>query len=339
MDDRLNAIGFSARRRENDTSWRPSASQALLRLRANIFSHIRQFFAERHVLEVETPVLSQATVTDKHLQCFYTDYRFENPDQKQTLYLQTSPEFAMKRLLAAGSGAIYQLCKAFRNQGESGRTHNPEFTLLEWYRPDFNHHYLMDEVEALLKIILDCQSAQRFTYAALFQQYLQIDPHQASVEELKKTLQGSNHTTENLYNMEKDDWLNLLMTHSIEPQLPKHPVFIYDFPASQAALARIRPGNPPLAERFEVYIQGLELANGFHELNDAQEQRQRFMEDLAQRKEAGNPSVPIDEQLLAALAHGLPDCAGVALGIDRLIMLAAKKDSINEVLAFPLERA
>ncbi|WP_218814650.1 elongation factor P--(R)-beta-lysine ligase [Rickettsiella endosymbiont of Dermanyssus gallinae] len=319
--------------------WQPTASLNMLHLRARLLSRIRQFFAERQVLEVETPLLSQATVTDKHLQSFQTDYHFSNPEQKQTLYLQTSPEFAMKRLLAAGSGAIYQLCKAFRNQGESGRTHNPEFTMLEWYRPGFNHHDLMDEMESLLKIIPDCPSAQRFSYAELFQHYLQIDPHQASIEQLKQTAHRFNLGTENLAALEKDDWLNLLMTHCIEPQLPKHPVFIYDFPASQAALARIRPGKPALAERFEVYVQGLELANGFHELSSASEQRQRFKSDLIQREKAGYPLPPIDERLLAALEQGLPDCAGVALGIDRLIMLATGKNAINEVLSFPIERA
>ncbi len=321
------------------TTWRPSASLASLRLRASILNRIRQFFDERQILEVETPLLSHATVPSQHLHSFQTDYRFANPTQKQTLYLQTSPEFAMKRLLAADSGPIYQLCKAFRNLGESGRHHNPEFTILEWYRPGFNHHDLMNEVEDLLKIILACRSAQRFTYLEIFQQFLQIDPHQASLEQLKQVGQHFKLYTENLALTEKDDYLDLLMTHLIEPNLPQHPIFIYDFPASQAALARLRPGKPTVAERFEVYVQGLELANGFHELSSSSEQRQRFNDDLAQRKKAGYPDIPIDEHLLAALAHGLPDCAGVALGVDRLILLAAKKQAIDDVLAFPLERA
>lgn len=322
-----------------NTTWRPSASLASLHLRANILKCIRQFFDERLILEVETPLLSHATVTSKHLHSFQTTYCFANPDQKQTLYLQTSPEFAMKRVLAATSGPIYQLCKAFRNQGESGRYHNPEFTILEWYRPGFNHHHLMDEVEALLKKILAYESAQRFTYCEIFQQFLQLNPHQASLQQLKQTAHHFNLYTENLALTEKDDYLDLLMTHLIEPKLPQHPLFIYDFPASQAALARIRPGAPAVAERFEVYVQGLELANGFHELSSSSEQRQRFLDDLTQREKAGYSCVPLDEHLLAALAHGLPDCAGVALGIDRLILLAAKKHSIDEVIAFPLERA
>ncbi len=322
-----------------DAAWRPSASHALLCLRAEILSCIRQFFAERQILEVETPILSQATVTDKHLHSFHTDYYFSNFQQKKTLYLQTSPEFAMKRLLAAGSGAIYQICKAFRNQGESGRTHNPEFTLVEWYRPGFDHYDLMNEVEDLLKIILHCQSIERLSYSVIFQKFLQMDPHRASIAQLRQTADQCGLHTENLSSLEKDDWLHLLMTHCIEPKLPKQPIFIYNFPASQAALAKIQPGSPPLAARFEVYVNGLELANGFHELSSPSEQRQRFVYELSQRKKTGHSPVPIDERLLAALEHGLPNCAGVALGIDRLILLAAKKDSINEVLAFPLERA
>jgi elongation factor P--(R)-beta-lysine ligase len=321
-----------------NTTWQPSASHASLHLRAAILSRIRQFFAQRHVLEVETPLLSQTTVTDKHLHSLQTDY-FPNPYTKQTLYLQTSPEFAMKRLLAAGSGPIYQIGKAFRNHGESGRLHNPEFTLLEWYRPGFNHHDLMNEVDALLNIMLPCVAAQRLSYAELFQYYLQLDPHHVSVDQLKQTCSRYQLHTENCRLSDKDDYLNLLMTHLIEPSLPQHPVFIYDFPVSQAALARIRPGNPPLAERFEVYVQGVELANGFHELNVAQEQRQRFTNDLRQRQQAGYPAVAIDERLLAALEQGLPDCAGVALGVDRLVMLAAQKTSLAEVISFPLARA
>lgn len=327
---------------DSNIFWKPSASQTTLRLRADILSRIRQFFAERKILEVETPLLSHATVTDKHIHSFHTDYCFETPHRKQTLYLQTSPEFGMKRLLAAGSGDIYQLCKAFRNQGETGRLHNPEFTLLEWYRLGFNHHDLMDEIEILLKTILNYSSAKRFSYANLFQHYLQIDPHRASIATLKQAINYYKIDIENVSSMEldKDDCLNILMTHIIEPQLPDHPLFIYDFPLSQAALARVRLGNPPLAERFEVYVQGIELANGFHELCDAKEQRQRFINDLSQRNKAAYyPPPPIDERLLAALEQGLPPCAGVALGVDRLIMLAAKKTSIKEVLAFPLECA
>jgi elongation factor P--(R)-beta-lysine ligase len=324
----------------SNSAWRPSTSFRVLQLRAHILADIRQFFAARQILEVETPLLSHATVTDQHLHSFQTDYYFSDATFK-TLYLQTSPEFAMKRLLAADSGPIYQICKAFRNRGESGIQHNPEFTLLEWYRPGFNHHDLMDEVADLFKIILPCESIRHFSYAELFQQFLQVDPHDASVRQLKAIAAQNKiqlHSTDCIA-MEKDDWLNLLMTHCIEPKLPKHLLFIYDFPASQAALARIRHENPPIAERFEVYMQGMELANGFHELNIAEEQRARFQHDLLQRKKRGHPSVPLDENFLAALEHGLPDCAGVALGLDRLFMIAAKKKSIAEVIPFSLERA
>ncbi|MDQ8039587.1 MAG: elongation factor P--(R)-beta-lysine ligase [Rickettsiella sp.] len=318
-------------------TWQPSASLESLHIRADILNRIRHFFAERKILEVDTPLLSQATVTDKHLHSFQTDYCFANPKQKKTLYLQTSPEFAMKRLLAANSGPIYQICKAFRNQGESGRVHNPEFTMLEWYRPGFNHHDLMDEIEELLTVF-SYPTAQRFTYFELFQRFLEINPHYATIRQLKQTAKRFELTTD-LFNMERDDWLHLLMTHYIEPNLPHHPVFIYDFPASQAALARIRAGDPPIAERFEVYIKGLELANGFHELGSPSEQRQRFLNDLKQREKMAYNTVPIDEHLLAALEHGLPNCAGVALGIDRLIMLVAEKNTIDEVIAFPLRNA
>lgn len=320
------------------TRWQPTTSISLLHLRAHLLTQIRQFFAEREVLEVETPVLAHATVTDKHLHSFQTQYFLDDPKQQQILYLQTSPEYAMKRLLAAGSGPIYQISKAFRNRGESGRYHNPEFTLLEWYRPGFNHHQLMDEVEYLLRIILTCGPAQRFSYAEIFQKYLQIDPHQISLASLKQVTDDFKLCIDNV-NLSQDDYLNLLMTHIIEPQIATSLVFIYDFPISQAALAKIRPGNPAVAERFEVYMQGLELANGFHELSDATEQRQRFTNDLAERASRSYPQVPIDEYLLTALTHGLPDCAGVALGLDRLLMLKAEAKDIAQVISFPIQRA
>lgn len=325
--------------RDPKTAWQPTTSMALLGLRARLLAQIRQFFAARGVLEVETPLLAHATVTDPHLHSFQTRYVLDNPQQQQTLYLQTSPEFAMKRLLAAGSGPIYQISKAFRNQGESGRYHNPEFSLLEWYRPGFNHQHLMDEVEGLLKTLLDCGSAQRIRYAEIFQRYLSIDPHQATLEDLQQIISYHELGTENLNLTQRSDYLNFLMAHIIEPQLPKQLLFIYDFPVSLAALAKISDGDPAVAERFEVYINGIELANGFHELSDADEQRQRFINDLNQRVSRTYPLVPIDEQLLAALTHGLPDCAGVALGLDRLLMQLAKANHISDVISFPVQRA
>jgi lysyl-tRNA synthetase class 2 len=320
------------------TAWRPTTSISLLALRAKLLAQIRQFFRERSVLEVETPLLAHATVTDPYLHSFQTHYVLDN-SQQQTLYLQTSPEFAMKRLLAAGSGPIYQISKAFRNQGESGRYHNPEFSLLEWYRPDFNHHHLMDEVESLLKTLLDCDSAQRFSYAQIFQRYLNIDPHRTTREDLKQILAHRKLSAENLGLSNLNDYLNFLMAHIIEPKLPKQLIFIYDFPVSLAALSKISSENPAVAERFEVYLDGIELANGFHELSDAREQRQRFIDDLNERASRAYPSVPIDEYLLAALTHGLPNCAGVALGLDRLLMRVAKANNLSEVISFPVQRA
>lgn len=316
--------------------WQPTASFTNLKKRAEIIQKIRAFFFARNVLEVETPLLSHATVTDLHLQSFNTQYQLDN-QQTETLYLQTSPEFAMKRLLAAGNGPIFQICKAFRNVGESGRLHNPEFTMLEWYRPGFTHHDLMDEVDDLFRTVLNTQPAQRFTYAELFQQHIGINPHEVTVSRLQQCIKQFDldiQTTE----LNHDDYLQLLMSYVIEPTLGKNnqPTFVYNFPASQAALARINNG---VAERFEVYLNGMELANGFHELSDTQEQRRRFENDLKLRTAAQYPLVPIDENLLAALAHGLPDCAGIAVGIDRLVMLATEVNTIAEIISFNIESA
>lgn len=314
-------------------TWQPSASLANLRIRARVLKIIRDFFAARNVLEVETPLICHTSVTDTYIQSIPVLIS----EGKQPYYLQTSPEYAMKRLLAAGSGAIYQISKAFRLE-EVGRWHNPEFTMLEWYRPDFNHHDLMNEMDALLQLILQTPSAERKTYSELFQTHLQLNPHQISMDELRACAKQHQITVASEIK-DIDTWLNILMTHCIEPQLGKNaPCFIYDFPASQAALARIQPGEPATASRFEVYFQGIELANGFHELQDADEQRQRFENNLAERKQAGLPLLKIDELFLSALHHGLPDCAGVALGIDRLIMLATQSEHIANILSFDFSR-
>jgi elongation factor P--(R)-beta-lysine ligase len=325
--------------KDTENNWQPTTSLSMRRCRAKLFADIREFFAERQILEVETPLLSHATVTDPYLHSFKTEYCLDNTEQSQTLYLQTSPEFAMKRLLAAGSGPIYQISKAFRNHGESGRYHNPEFSLLEWYQPDYDHHQLMDEIETLLKKLLACESAQRFSYAEIFQRYLNMDPHQLSIQELNQTTLSLGINTENLGLNKIADYLNLLMSHVIEPQLPKQLIFIYDYPVTLAALAKIRSDITPVAERFEVYLNGIELANGFHELSDAKEQYLRFRNDLNLRARFGYSQVPIDKYLLAALTHGLPDCAGVALGIDRLLMLMTKADKLSDVISFPIDRS
>ncbi|MCD6047362.1 MAG: epmA [Gammaproteobacteria bacterium] len=314
-------------------TWKPTASIAHLKMRAEILAKIREFFAIRKVMEVETPSLSHSTIPDPCILSF----QVLNTD----LYLQTSPEFAMKRLLAAGSGPIYQIAKAFRVD-ESGRLHNPEFTMLEWYRPGFTHRDLIIEVDALLRRILNCEVSKCETYGDLFQQYLQINPYQTSLEELKDCAQKNQIE---VFDAEKfttvTDWLQLLMAHIIEPHLGQNhqPTVVTDFPIAQAALAKADPYNPLVAERFEVYWKGMELANGFHELCDAKEQRKRFEANNAERCAQGLPEIPLDENFLAALEHGMPACAGVALGIDRLVMAALNLDNIADVIAFPVERA
>jgi len=303
-------------------NWQPSASIENLKKRAQIIAQIRDFFAARRVLEVETPLLSSATVTDVNLHSLKTHCK-----NLGDLYLQTSPEYAMKRLLAADSGSIYQICKAFRDD-ESGRLHNPEFTILEWYRVGFNHHQLMDEMDKLLQLILSGARATRYSYQEIFEKFLQVNPHKADIKVLQKCAHEHGIDVEV---DDKDTWLQLLMSEIIEPKL-KATVFVYDYPASQAALAKIRKAKFPVAERFEVYVDGIELANGFHELQDAREQRQRFLHDLKKREKLGYPKIPIDENFLASLEHGLPACAGVALGIDRLIMLALDANHIDQVI-------
>ncbi len=329
---------------ECSIDWRPGADLATLRLRAELLAGIRAFFATRDVLEVETPMLSAAAITDPHLASFATVYSGPGPRYGQTLYLHTSPEFPMKRLLAAGSGCIYQIARVFRD-GEAGRRHNPEFTLLEWYRVGFDHHRLMTEVAELATLLLrdrlSLTEPEWLSYRQAFERYLDLNPHRATVAELAAGAERQGVPIPS--GMPADDidpWLDLLLTQRIEPHLGQGRLcFLYDYPASQAALARLRPGDPPVGERFELYLYGVELANGFHELGDAMEQRHRFEAENAARQAQGLPVMPVDEYLLAALEAGLPDCAGVALGFDRLVMLAAGKKSLAEVLAFPFERA
>ena len=320
------------------TDWLPTATKDRLAHRAGVLRFLREFFFERGVLEVETPVLSQAGTTDLHLTNLETTW---HGGVDRRLFLQTSPEYAMKRLLASGSGAIYQIAKAFRDD-ESGRLHNPEFTLLEWYRVGWDHQALMNEIDELLALLLDESPAERLTYAEAFDRHLQINPHQAPIQQLRKSVREwgvvLNRNTER--ELGRDDLLQLLMSEAVEPNLADdRPTFIYDFPESQSALARIRSDNPPVAERFEVYVGGLELANGYHELTEPNEQAERFTNDLRRRLESGRPEVPIDQNLLSAMRAGLPSCAGVALGIDRLVMLASNASHIDEVLAFPIDRA
>jgi len=328
----------------NAPDWRPDAGWATLRLRATMLAHIRGFFARRAVLEVETPALSAAAIPDPNLGSFAVRYTGPGPRHGQTLYLHTSPEFPMKRLLAAGSGCIYQIARVFRD-GEAGRRHNPEFTLLEWYRVGFDHHRLMDETAELVTELLagrmPLSSPERLSYREIFQQQLGLDPHRVTVAELAASAAAQRvPIPPGMPLTDPDPWLDLLLTHCIEPQLGQGRLtFVYDYPVSQAALARVRPGDPPVGERFELYLHGVELANGFHELGDAGEQRHRFAAENAARRAAGWPEMPVDERLLEALAAGLPECAGVALGFDRLVMLAAAQTSLAEAMAFSFDHA
>lgn len=317
------------------TNWQPTASIEQLRQRATLIAAIRQFFAERQVMEVDTPAMSHATVTDIHLHTFQTEFVGPGYADGSKLFFMTSPEFHMKRLLAAGSGCIYQINKAFRNE-ENGRYHNPEFTMLEWYRVGFDHHKLMDEMDDLLQLVLKCGAAQRMTYQQAFIDVLGVCPLEGSMAELKAAASKLGLSDIAEPEEDRDTLLQLLFSVGVENKIGQDvPAFVYDFPASQAALAKINPQDHRVADRFEVYFKGIELANGFHELDNPKEQLARFEQDNAKRIEMGLKPQPIDYHLISALEAGLPDCAGVALGIDRLIMLALGCDHIDQVTAFP----
>ncbi|MCP4899085.1 MAG: EF-P lysine aminoacylase GenX [bacterium] len=323
------------------TDWRPTAPLANLRLRAELLRRTRDFFAARGALEVETPLLAAAPVTDPYLATLTSRFLGPGSPDGRNLFLQTSPEYAMKRLLAAGCGSIYQICKAFRD-GEAGRSHNPEFTMLEWYRHGFDHHQLMDEIDDLVRELLDLPQAERLTYRQLFEDHVGVDPHTATIAELGAVAAQNSIVIQNQSqaNLDRDDWLLLLFATLIEPQLGRQrPTFVIDYPVSQCALARVTQADTPVAERFELFIDGVELANGYNELCDPDVHRQRFSSDLETRRTLGLPEVPIDDKLLAALDHGIEACAGVALGFDRLVMIAAGAKDIREVLAFPVENA
>jgi lysyl-tRNA synthetase class 2 len=324
--------------------WRPAATLRRLRLRAELLRRMREHFAAAGMMEVQTPVLSNAAVTDVHLTSLRTQV-----DGHGTFFLQTSPEYAMKRLLAAGAGDIYQIAAVFRD-GERGVLHNPEFTMVEWYRTGFDAAALMRDAAALLTVLLAelrLEAPQHLTYREAFRLHAGLDPLIAPVTELIDCTHARQVPLPEPAPRDRDDCLDLLMSTVVGPRLGcGRLTFVSEYPASQAALARLKPGTaggaapaePAVAERFEIYLEGIELANGFHELADAHEQRRRFERDLAQRRARGLPAPPVDDRLLAALASGLPDCSGIALGFDRVVMLAAGARSIDEVLAFPIER-
>ncbi|VEG90720.1 elongation factor P--(R)-beta-lysine ligase [Legionella spiritensis] len=316
----------------SDHLWQPSATMETLRRRTRFIDEIRNFFNARGYLEVETPIMGRYPVSDVYLSNIQARFRGE------TYYLQTSPEYAMKRLLAAGSGPIFQLARVFRDD-ELGRWHNPEFTMLEWYQLHIDHHELMKEVDALLQHILNTPPLVKKTYQQAFMDCCGIDPLTASIEALQQTL--NRFELDNVLGKEEsspDQYLFLLMSHVVEPALAGEgrPVALYDFPSSQAALARVENG---VAERFEIYYRGVELANGFHELTDADAQRRRFEMDQVLRYEKGLPNAAVDQNFLDALAAGLPPCSGVALGIDRLLALACQETGLSGVMAFDFSRA
>lgn len=304
----------------------PTASAHALRQRAETLRQVRQFFAARDFLEVETPLLSRDTVVDRFIEPFAVEAG------GTTHWLQTSPEFHMKRLLAAGHERIFQITRAFRRE-ESGAMHNPEFTILEWYRVGDTYESGRELLADFCRDLLECETVASISYAEAFRQYAGVDPFSATIEELHAETSLSAEA-------DRDELLNYLLGVKVEPHLGQHePTILYDYPASQAALARTSTENPQIAERFELYVRGVELANGYHELLEADVLRERNRKTNEQRRQAGKRLLPEESELLVAMDHGLPACVGVALGIDRLIMLKTGAASISEVIAFPFDRA
>ena len=315
-------------------SWRPRGDRVRWERRAGVIARTRDFFAERGVLEVETPILAARGAMDPAIASFST----VGPDER-TRWLQSSPEYAMKRMLAAGSGSIFQITRAFR-AAEAGPHHNPEFTLLEWYRPRYDHHRLMDEVGELVVSTLACPLPRRISYAGAFRDLAGVDIDSVSVKTLRERSKVAGASEGTAAELDRDGCLDLLLSHIVQPGLSRlagsRAVFLHDYPASQAALARVTiTPDGERAERFELFVDGVELANGYHELTDPVEQQRRFEAEAARRRISGLPSMEIDERLVAALAHGLPPCAGVALGLDRLVMLALGVPCIEDAIAFP----
>jgi lysyl-tRNA synthetase class 2 len=326
--------------RHHVTDWRPGASLTVTRARAAMLGAIRDFFAEREVLEVETPLLASTFGTEPSIEPLRSEFTGPGHAKGRQLFLQSSPEFFMKRLLAAGSGPVFQVCKAFRN-GEAGRLHNPEFSILEWYRPGFSATRLMHELACLVTQLLDQPAlpVRYRSYADLFARELAIDCLESDAEDLRQAAIGHNLIGAESLDLDRDGWLNLLMGSLLERHLGDGELcFITDFPASQASLACINPDDPRTARRFELYYQGIELANGFEELADVDEQAQRFEHENCVRRARGQQPMPVDDYLLGALQSGLPACSGVALGLDRLLMCALQLDDIDQVIGFSLGR-
>jgi lysyl-tRNA synthetase class 2 len=317
----------------------PDRRHEALHLRARLNALIRDFFAQRGVTEVETPILSRAGNTEPNIEGFSTMFSGPIDAGARERYLRTSPEYPLKRLLASGFGDFYELGRVFRN-GEVGASHNPEFTMLEWYRVGFDHRRLMLECAQLVRTALALverdADVTAFSYREWFRRGLGLDPFMMDERTLREPLAEFRIDSDGLT---RDDWLDLLVTHRLQPALPAGAItLVYDFPASQCSLARIRKGQPPVAERFELYLGRHELANGYHELNEAAEQRARFEHDNARRLARGQRELPIDGNLLASLDR-LPGCAGVALGVDRLLVHMLGAADIRDVLAFPFNVA
>jgi lysyl-tRNA synthetase class 2 len=309
-------------------------------MRARLFARIRRFFEERGVLEVETPILSVAGNTEPNIESFCTIFNGHVDAGSRERWLRTSSEYPLKRLLAAGIGDCYELGRVFRN-GEAGQRHNPEFTMLEWYRVGWDHLRLIDETVELVRQALALVgrevSVLSLTYRELFLDALGVDPFTASINALRAPLVDFAIDADGL---QRDDWLDLLITHCIQPTFSRDRItVIRDWPATQCALAKIRDDDPPVAERFELYLGAYELANGYHELTDAAEQGARFERDNARRRERGQRELPVDTRLLAALGQGMPECAGVALGVERLLMGMSGRDDIRDLLAFAFAEA
>ena len=318
-------------------AWRPTASLSAVRRRAEALRSTREFFFARNVMEVETPAMVNAPVSDVNL----GSVRVHVPGRDAACFLHTSPEYAMKRLLAAGSGDIYQICHVYRG-AERGRQHNPEFTMLEWYRLGFSLDQLMDEVAALVRRLLDGDAlpVEKLSYREAVKLHAGFDPLDAPDEEWQHAAESLGLDTRQARGLSRDQLLDFIVGAQVGPKLGMHSLtFVHGFPASQAALARLDLADPRVAMRFELYHRGIELANGYHELSDPAEQRQRFDSDQRTRRARALPVNSLDPHLLAALESGLPDCAGVALGFDRVLMLALGAASIDDVLAFPVERA
>lgn len=327
---------------DNSPEFTPTASWSNLRQRAQLLKRLRSFFDERDFFEVETPLLSCDTVIDQHLDPIPVTL-FDDPtepDVGRRMWLQTSPEFSMKRLLAAGAERIYQVTRAFRG-GEAGAFHNPEFTMVEWYRVGDSMSEGIELLAELTKELLGVAAVDVISYGEVYERSVGIDPHVASIKQVSAAAESRKiDLPRSKGGDDRELWLDLLFLTVVQPQLGlARPQIVYDYPRPQAALARVRDGEPPVAERFELFVRGVELANGYHELLDADVLRERNRVTNERRRRAGKYPLPEESRLLAAMDHGLPACVGVALGFDRLVMVALDAESIDGVIAFPVRRA